>query len=162
MFVVIEILLFVCEHFQDLTTALKGALSGSLEALMLGLIKSTAQYDTSELNASMKVRRQLNVSISVTERVSWKVLRLQETKHVRFTGGIFIYSVFEKIQHRSCFTEAQTVESDNRRVSPGGVSVCRDWGQMRRPSSRSSAPEATKNWWRSRRFIKTVRNPDDQ
>uniref|UniRef100_A0A8P4PWP6 Annexin n=1 Tax=Dicentrarchus labrax TaxID=13489 RepID=A0A8P4PWP6_DICLA len=38
----------------DLITALKGALSGSLEALMLGLMKSTAQYDASELKASMK------------------------------------------------------------------------------------------------------------
>lgn len=40
---------------QDLSAALKGALSGSLEALMLGLMKSTAQYDASELKASMKV-----------------------------------------------------------------------------------------------------------
>ncbi|KAM7424774.1 hypothetical protein PAMA_000909 [Pampus argenteus] len=39
---------------KDLITALKGALSGSLEALMLGLMKSTAQYDASELRASMK------------------------------------------------------------------------------------------------------------
>ncbi|MEQ2274343.1 Annexin A2-A, partial [Xenotaenia resolanae] len=38
----------------DLISALKGALSGSLEALMLGLMKSTAQYDASELKASMK------------------------------------------------------------------------------------------------------------
>ncbi|KAJ8412886.1 hypothetical protein AAFF_G00104680 [Aldrovandia affinis] len=35
-------------------TALKGALSGSLETLILGLMKSTAQYDASELKASMK------------------------------------------------------------------------------------------------------------
>ncbi|XP_037308981.1 annexin A2-like [Pungitius pungitius] len=39
---------------KDLMTALKGALSGPLEALMLGLMKSTAQYDASELKASMK------------------------------------------------------------------------------------------------------------
>ncbi|XP_074522378.1 annexin A2-like [Halichoeres trimaculatus] len=39
---------------KDLIAALKGALSGSLEALMLGLMKSTAQYDASELKASMK------------------------------------------------------------------------------------------------------------
>ncbi|KAM4743910.1 annexin A2-B-like [Anableps anableps] len=39
---------------KDLAAALKGALSGSLEALMLGLMKSTAQYDASELKASMK------------------------------------------------------------------------------------------------------------
>ncbi|KAM6942661.1 annexin A2-B-like [Xenentodon cancila] len=39
---------------KDLASALKGALSGSLEALMLGLLKSTTQYDASELKASMK------------------------------------------------------------------------------------------------------------
>ncbi|KAM7015374.1 annexin A2-A-like [Tautogolabrus adspersus] len=39
---------------KDLITALKGALSGSLEALMLGLMKSTSQYDANELKASMK------------------------------------------------------------------------------------------------------------
>uniref|UniRef100_A0A665TRA3 Annexin n=1 Tax=Echeneis naucrates TaxID=173247 RepID=A0A665TRA3_ECHNA len=39
---------------QDLNLALKGALSGSLEALMLGLMKSTTEYDASELKASMK------------------------------------------------------------------------------------------------------------
>uniref|UniRef100_A0A8C8DK34 Annexin n=1 Tax=Oryzias sinensis TaxID=183150 RepID=A0A8C8DK34_9TELE len=39
---------------KDLSSALKGALSGSLEALMLGLMKSTAQFDASELRASMK------------------------------------------------------------------------------------------------------------
>ncbi|XP_042276645.1 annexin A2-like isoform X2 [Thunnus maccoyii] len=39
---------------KDLIAALKGALSGSLESLMLGLMKSTAQYDASELKASMK------------------------------------------------------------------------------------------------------------
>ncbi|XP_053176050.1 annexin A2-like [Scomber japonicus] len=47
---------FVYERIakKDLSTALKGALSGSLEALMLGLMKSTAQYDAFELKASMK------------------------------------------------------------------------------------------------------------
>ena len=44
--------------FQDLSAALKGALSGPLEALMLGLMKSTTLYDASELKASMKVRVQ--------------------------------------------------------------------------------------------------------
>uniref|UniRef100_A0A3B5LU87 Annexin n=1 Tax=Xiphophorus couchianus TaxID=32473 RepID=A0A3B5LU87_9TELE len=41
---------------KDLSVALKGALSGALEALLLGLMKSTAQYDAWELKASMKVR----------------------------------------------------------------------------------------------------------
>ncbi|XP_061731685.1 annexin A2-like [Nerophis ophidion] len=39
---------------KDLTVALKGALSGSLEALMLGLMKSPTQYDASVLNGAMK------------------------------------------------------------------------------------------------------------
>ncbi|XP_026072520.1 annexin A2-B-like [Carassius auratus] len=39
---------------KDLVSALKGALSGSLEHLILGLMKSTAQYDASELKSSVK------------------------------------------------------------------------------------------------------------
>ncbi|XP_059358919.1 annexin A2-B-like [Carassius carassius] len=39
---------------KDLGSALKGALSGSLEHLILGLMKSTAQYDASELKSSVK------------------------------------------------------------------------------------------------------------
>ncbi|XP_051507399.1 annexin A2b [Myxocyprinus asiaticus] len=39
---------------KDLVSALKGALSGSLESLILGLMKSTAQYDASEIKASIK------------------------------------------------------------------------------------------------------------
>lgn len=37
-------------------TALKGALSGSLETVILGLMKSTAQYDASEIRGSIKVK----------------------------------------------------------------------------------------------------------
>ncbi|KAJ0001892.1 hypothetical protein NQD34_001688 [Periophthalmus magnuspinnatus] len=39
---------------KDMAAALKGALSGSLEAVMLGLLKSPAEYDAAELRASMK------------------------------------------------------------------------------------------------------------
>ncbi|XP_071777286.1 annexin A2b isoform X1 [Centroberyx gerrardi] len=39
---------------KDLISALKAALSGPLEAVMLGLMKSTAQYDAFQLKASMK------------------------------------------------------------------------------------------------------------
>ncbi|KAM3842317.1 annexin A2b [Diretmus argenteus] len=39
---------------KDMITALKGALSGSLETLILGLMKSTTQYDAFELKSSMK------------------------------------------------------------------------------------------------------------
>lgn len=57
--------MFPCQRvrlvsFQDLNSALKGALSGSLEALMLGLMKSTAQYDATELKTSMKVQKLLS------------------------------------------------------------------------------------------------------
>ncbi|XP_076118847.1 annexin A2-A-like [Alosa pseudoharengus] len=39
---------------KDMITALKGALSGSLEALVLGLMKSTSQYDATEIKSSIK------------------------------------------------------------------------------------------------------------
>lgn len=40
---------------QELSAALKSALSGHLEAVILGLLKTPAQYDASELKAAMKV-----------------------------------------------------------------------------------------------------------
>ncbi|XP_063782470.1 annexin A2 [Pseudophryne corroboree] len=39
---------------KDLASALKGALSGNLETVMLALIKTRPQYDASELKAAMK------------------------------------------------------------------------------------------------------------
>ncbi|KAM7414588.1 hypothetical protein PAMA_019415 [Pampus argenteus] len=39
---------------KDMITALKGALSGSLESVILGLMKSTAQFDASEIRGSIK------------------------------------------------------------------------------------------------------------
>lgn len=39
---------------KDLGSGLKGALSGSLEALMLGLLKSPPEYDAAELKSSIK------------------------------------------------------------------------------------------------------------
>lgn len=40
---------------QDMISALKGALSGSLESVILGLMKSTSQFDATEIRASIKV-----------------------------------------------------------------------------------------------------------
>ncbi|KAJ8002413.1 hypothetical protein DPEC_G00158630 [Dallia pectoralis] len=39
---------------KDMITALKAALSGSLETVILGLLKSTAQYDATEIRGSIK------------------------------------------------------------------------------------------------------------
>uniref|UniRef100_A0AAY4EAF7 Annexin n=1 Tax=Denticeps clupeoides TaxID=299321 RepID=A0AAY4EAF7_9TELE len=39
---------------KDMISALKAALSGSLEAVILGLMKSTSQYDASEIRGSIK------------------------------------------------------------------------------------------------------------
>ncbi|XP_030587157.1 annexin A2-like [Archocentrus centrarchus] len=39
---------------KDMISALKGALSGSLENVILGLMKSTAQYDATEIRGSIK------------------------------------------------------------------------------------------------------------
>lgn len=77
--------------FQDLSAALKGALSGSLESLMLGLMKSTAQYDASELKASMKVRvLNLSSSCSATcwsEHKRSALITCRELDRLRSTTG---------------------------------------------------------------------------
>lgn len=39
---------------KDMITALKGALSGSLEGVVIGLMKSTTQFDASEIRGSIK------------------------------------------------------------------------------------------------------------
>ncbi|KAJ8252505.1 hypothetical protein COCON_G00218170 [Conger conger] len=39
---------------KDMITALKGALKGSLESVILGLMKSTSQFDASEIRGSIK------------------------------------------------------------------------------------------------------------
>ncbi|KAJ0069638.1 hypothetical protein NL108_011545, partial [Boleophthalmus pectinirostris] len=39
---------------KDMISALKGALSGSLESVVLGLMKSTSQFDASEIRGSIK------------------------------------------------------------------------------------------------------------
>lgn len=48
---------------QELSAALKSALSGHLEAVILGLLKTPSQYDASELKAAMKVNELWNVNV---------------------------------------------------------------------------------------------------
>lgn len=43
-------------RFQDMVAALKSALYGPLEKVILGLMKSTTQYDASEIRGSIKVK----------------------------------------------------------------------------------------------------------
>ena len=45
----------LARFLKELASALKSALSGHLETVILGLLKTPAQYDASELKASMKV-----------------------------------------------------------------------------------------------------------
>uniref|UniRef100_A0A8D3DI67 Annexin n=1 Tax=Scophthalmus maximus TaxID=52904 RepID=A0A8D3DI67_SCOMX len=87
---------------KDLNTALKGALSGPLEALMLGLMKSTTQYDASELKASMKglgtdeeTLIEIVCSRSNEELLEIKrVYKDREMKLERSTGNMFWGLVF--------------------------------------------------------------------
>lgn len=59
-------------------SALKGALSGSLESVILGLMKSTAQYDASEIRGSIKVMEAVldcEFSKSVTPPSTGKMIK---------------------------------------------------------------------------------------
>lgn len=64
-------------------SALKGALSGQLETVILGLMKSTAQYDASEIKASIKVRttRQRHTSQICLHLVQCVFLKIPEAVH---------------------------------------------------------------------------------
>lgn len=61
--------------FQDMISALKGALSGSLESVILGLMKSTTQYDASEIRGAIKVKEMLRGLLRVNDtRFNWRTM----------------------------------------------------------------------------------------
>lgn len=73
-----------CFFLKELASALKSALSGHLETVILGLLKTPAQYDASELKASMKVRTCGTQSQPAESAVNICELQLSEDKWVIF------------------------------------------------------------------------------
>ena len=67
-----------CFYFKDMITALKAALSGSLESVILGLMKSTAQYDASVINGSIKVNAHSVLHRPLAVRAAFNILTVRD------------------------------------------------------------------------------------
>uniref|UniRef100_A0AAQ6AGG0 Annexin n=1 Tax=Amphiprion ocellaris TaxID=80972 RepID=A0AAQ6AGG0_AMPOC len=123
---------------KDLPTALKGALSGSLESLMLGLMKSTSQYDASELRASIKglgtdeetlielVCSRNNEELMAIKKVYKEMFKKELDKDVAGdTSGNFAKLLLALVQTRrdepSNVVDYQTIDEDARLLYEAGV-----------------------------------------
>lgn len=123
---------------KDLITALKGALSGPLEALMLGLMKSTAQYDASELKASMKglgtdeetlieiVCSRSNEELSEIKKVYKEMFKKELEKDVAGdTSGDFAKLLLALVQTKrdepSNVVDYEKIDEDARSLYEAGV-----------------------------------------
>lgn len=75
-------------------SALKGALSGSLETVILGLMKSTAQFDASEIRGSIKVKCGVFFFLCQGDFVEGQHRPLLETKNIsrvfRWLSGVIV------------------------------------------------------------------------
>lgn len=80
-------------------SALKGALSGSLESVILGLMKSTTQYDASEIRGSIKVqqRRCPGLNQRGVSAICWLIIRTAaHHSSLRYLiESFFFFSLFQ-------------------------------------------------------------------
>uniref|UniRef100_H3CF90 Annexin n=1 Tax=Tetraodon nigroviridis TaxID=99883 RepID=H3CF90_TETNG len=123
---------------KDLNSALKGALSGSLEALMLGLMKSAAQYDATELKSSMKglgtdeetlieiVCSRSNQEMAEIKKVYREVFRKELDKDIAGdTSGNFAKLLLALVQTKrdepSNVIDYQMINADARSLYEAGV-----------------------------------------
>lgn len=133
---------FEYERFsrKDLAAALKGALSGSLEALMLGLLKSPAEYDAAELKTSMKglgTDEETLIEL-VCSRTSEEMLTIKKVYREMFkkelekdvagdTSGSFAKLLLALVQTKrdepSNVVDYEKIDQDARALYDAGVKV---------------------------------------
>uniref|UniRef100_A0A8C2WAQ9 Annexin n=1 Tax=Cyclopterus lumpus TaxID=8103 RepID=A0A8C2WAQ9_CYCLU len=112
---------------KDLTIALKGALSGPLEALMLGLMKSTAHYDASELKASIKMSlKENNKELEEIKKVYKEMFKKEVEKDVAGdTSGDFAKLLQALVQTKrdepSNVVDYEKIDEDARSLYEAGV-----------------------------------------
>uniref|UniRef100_A0A3Q3BGY4 Annexin A2a n=1 Tax=Kryptolebias marmoratus TaxID=37003 RepID=A0A3Q3BGY4_KRYMA len=122
---------------KDMITALKGALSGSLEAVILGLMKSPVQYDASVIRGSIQglgtdedTLIELLCSRSNTELMEIKSVYKElfkkdlEKDVVRYTTSIFISYMTKGSTKRaepSAIVDFEKIDSDARALYEAGV-----------------------------------------
>uniref|UniRef100_A0A9J7XU36 Annexin n=1 Tax=Cyprinus carpio carpio TaxID=630221 RepID=A0A9J7XU36_CYPCA len=121
---------------KDMISALKGALSGSLETVILGLMKSTAQYDASEIKASIKglgtdeeslieiVCSRSNAELMEIKRVYKELFKKDLEKDVcGDTSGDFakLLLALAKRAEPSSVVDYQKIDEDARALFEAGV-----------------------------------------
>ncbi|KAG7473402.1 hypothetical protein MATL_G00095410 [Megalops atlanticus] len=125
---------------KDMINALKGALSGSLETVILGLMKSTAQYDASEIKASMKglgtdeetlieiVCSRSNAELMEIKRVYKELFKKDLEKDVAGdTSGNFAKLLLALVQTKraepSSVVDYEKIDEDARALFEAGLKI---------------------------------------
>ncbi|TNN00483.1 hypothetical protein fugu_011729 [Takifugu bimaculatus] len=125
---------------KDMITALKGALSGSLESVILGLMKSTTQYDASEIRGSIKglgtdeetlieiLCSRSNTELLEIKQVYKELFKKELDKDVAGdTSGNFAKLLLALVQAKraepSAVVDSEKIDQDARALYQAGIGV---------------------------------------
>ncbi|CAF98311.1 unnamed protein product [Tetraodon nigroviridis] len=125
---------------KDMISALKGALSGSLESVILGLMKSTTQYDASEIRGSIKglgtdeetlieiLCSRSNTELMEIKKVYVELFKKELDKDVAGdTSGNFAKLLLALVQAKraeaSSVVDFEKIDQDARALYQAGVGV---------------------------------------
>lgn len=125
---------------KDMISALKGALSGCLESVILGLMKSTAQYDASEIRGSIKglgtdeetlieiVCSRSNSELVEIKKVYNELFKKEVEKDVAGdTSGNFAKLLLSLVQTKraepSSIVDYEKIDQDARALYESGVKI---------------------------------------
>lgn len=125
---------------KDMISALKGALSGSLESVILGLMKSTSQFDASEIRGSIKglgtdeetliemVCSRSNNELVEIKKVYREMFKKEVEKDVAGdTSGNFAKLLLALVQTKrpepSAMVDYEKIDQDARALYESGVKI---------------------------------------
>lgn len=125
---------------KDMISALKGALSGSLESVILGLMKSTSQFDASEIRGSIKglgtdeetlieiVCSRSNNELVEIKKVYKELFKKEVEKDVAGdTSGNFAKLLLALVQTKrpepSAMVDYEKIDQDARALYESGVKI---------------------------------------
>uniref|UniRef100_A0A669DRE8 Annexin n=1 Tax=Oreochromis niloticus TaxID=8128 RepID=A0A669DRE8_ORENI len=120
---------------KDMISALKGALSGSLETVILGLMKSTAQFDASEIKGSIKglgTDEETLIEI-LCSRSNDELVEIKKVyKECKYTLKYFVIScvkfilqlrLLTKRAEPSSITDYEKIDEDARALYDAGIKI---------------------------------------
>nr|XP_049580055.1 annexin A2 isoform X5 [Syngnathus scovelli] len=125
---------------KDMISALKGALSGSVESVILGLMKSTSQYDASEIRGSIKglgtdeetlieiLCSRSNAELQEIKKVYKELFKKDLDKDVAGdTSGNFAKLLLALVQTKrdesSSVVDYEKIDDDARKLYDAGVKI---------------------------------------